>query len=112
MTKRRMIYLDDALNAVNVGNLHPGIVDALQDIISELPSAQPDIVRCKDCIHFHEDVFGDEIGLGKPYDNLIVGHNGCGRLAPKGDMIYVSQDGYCYLAEKKWSFRIQGEKEK
>lgn len=77
------------------------VADVLTELMM-LPSAHPEIVRCKDCIYFHENVFGDEIGLGKPYDNLIVGHNGCGRLAPKGDMIYVSQDGFCFLAEKKW----------
>lgn len=29
-----------AMDAVDVGNLHPGIVSALQNIISEIPSAQ------------------------------------------------------------------------
>lgn len=38
-----------AIDAVDVENLHRGIVDALQNIISELPSADPEIVRCKDC---------------------------------------------------------------
>ena len=38
-----------ALDAVDIGNLHRGIVDALQSIISEIPSAQPEIIKCKDC---------------------------------------------------------------
>ena len=42
-----------AINAVDVVNLHRGIVEALQNIISELPSAQPEIVRCKDCKYYN-----------------------------------------------------------
>lgn len=49
-----LIDRQDALDAVDIGNLHRGIVDALQNIISEIPSAQPEIVRCKSCKR-HED---------------------------------------------------------
>lgn len=34
------IYREQAIDAVDIGNLHPGIVEALQNIISELPSAE------------------------------------------------------------------------
>ena len=30
-----------ALDAVNIGNLHTGIVDALQSVIKDIPSAEP-----------------------------------------------------------------------
>lgn len=35
-----LIDREQAINAVDIGNLHRGIVDALQNIISELPSAE------------------------------------------------------------------------
>lgn len=35
-----------AIDAVNVGNLHPGIISSLKSIIEEIPSAEPwDIVK-------------------------------------------------------------------
>ena len=37
-----LISRQAAIDAVDIGNLHRGIVDALQNIISELPSAQPE----------------------------------------------------------------------
>lgn len=65
-------------------------------------SAQPEIIRCKDCIHYHDDVWGDEIGIGKPYDSLIVGHNGCDKwCGDKKDMVFTSSEGYCFLAERR-----------
>lgn len=39
-----------AIDAVDVGNLHHGIIDALQDIISEIPAADVvEVVRCREC---------------------------------------------------------------
>ena len=70
--------------------------------IAQLPSAQPELIRCKDCIHYHEDVWGDEIGIGKPYDSIIVGHNGCDKwCGDKKDMVFTSSEGYCFLAERR-----------
>lgn len=42
-----------AIDAVNVGNLHPGIISSLKSIIEEIPSAEEciSVVRCKDCKH-------------------------------------------------------------
>jgi len=37
-----LISRQAAIDAVDIKNLHRGIVDALQNILSELPSAQPD----------------------------------------------------------------------
>lgn len=39
MAKHKYISQDEAIDAVDVGNLHHGIIDALQDIISEIPAA-------------------------------------------------------------------------
>ena len=36
-----LISRQAAIDAVNVGNLHPGITSALKDIIEEIPSAEP-----------------------------------------------------------------------
>lgn len=35
-----LISREQAIDAVDIGNLHRGIVEALQNIISELPSAE------------------------------------------------------------------------
>lgn len=59
------------------------------------------VVRCKDCKYFHENVFGDEIGLGKPYDSLIVGHCGCEFWAEQNDMKYTAPDAFCSYGERK-----------
>ena len=37
-----LISRQAAIDAVDIGNLHRGIVDALQSIISDLPSAEPE----------------------------------------------------------------------
>lgn len=47
-----LIRRQDALDAVDVGNIRHFIVDALQNIISEIPSAQPE--RCEDCRNFNK----------------------------------------------------------
>ena len=56
-----LIEREQAINAVNIGNLHRGIVDALQNIISELPSAEKtgnwikldgcNAVQCSECLY-------------------------------------------------------------
>lgn len=52
MAKHKYISQDAAIDAVDVCNLHRGIIDALQAIISDIPSADVvEVVRCKDCIH-------------------------------------------------------------
>lgn len=61
------------------------------------------LVRCKDCRYFHENVFGDEIGLGKPYDCLIVGHCCCEFWGRKddGSMTQTSPEGFCSFGERR-----------
>ena len=65
---------------------------AISTQIKELPSAQPDIVQCKDCKHFY---------LDKPYviqGVPVLGHEVCDAW---GDGCKTSQDGYCFLAERR-----------
>ena len=52
------------------------VADSIEDIITELPSAQPEIIHCKDCKHFND---GD-----------------CEEL-PK----IVSETDFCSFAERK-----------
>ena len=61
------------------------------------------VVRCKDCRYFHENVFGDEIGMGKPYDCLIVGHCCCEFWGRKddGSMTQTSPEGFCSFGERR-----------
>lgn len=74
-----------AIDAVNVGNLHPGIIGALKDIIEEIPSAEPEIIRCKDCKWCveHYDRDGDPYWICKNWDGG------------------TDADGFCYEAERK-----------
>ena len=37
-------------------------LDLAVDALEKLPSAQPEIIYCKDCKHYHTDVFGGELG--------------------------------------------------
>lgn len=65
----------------------------------EVPAAQSEIVRCKDCKHYHTDVFGREIGIEGMYGNLIVAHTACDRWSEH--MNSVDPDGFCFLAERR-----------
>jgi len=60
---------------------------------------QPEIIRCKDCAHYHTDVFGGELGLSGVWKNIIVAHNACDKWTK--DMNYVTPDGFCFLAERR-----------
>ena len=59
--------------------------------------AEPEIIRCKDCKHFHENVWGNEIGL----DDLpiIVGHEACDAWGR--EWTQSCADGYCHMAERR-----------
>ena len=65
MADRKMIYLDDAIDALDAlcdreceySKQQRGVMcgacrlGSAFDVIDELPSAQPEIIRCKDCMH-------------------------------------------------------------
>ena len=72
-------------------------VDALEMAIEALK--QPEIIRCKDCAHYHTDVFGGELGLSGIWRNIIVAHNACDKWTK--DMNCVTPDGFCFLAERR-----------
>ena len=66
-----------------------------QDVFDELvkrASAQPEIIRCKDCKYFDYDHM--YIIQGFP----ILGHEVCTEW---GGGCKTSEDGYCFLAERR-----------
>ena len=62
--------------------------------IANAPTIEPEqnIIRCKDCKYFHYD---------KPYvvyDIPVLGHEVCDKW---GDGCKTSDDGFCFLAERR-----------
>ena len=82
-----LISRQAAIDAVNRFSL--GETDAVRlsmkvsDYLNRLPSAQPEIIRCKDCIYFTPEKSGEHWNVCRFYD------------APK------TADGYCNDAERK-----------
>ena len=60
--------------------------------IEKLPAAQPEIIRCKDCGHFHYDT--PYVIQGVP----VLGHEVCDFW---GDGCKTSENGYCSFAERR-----------
>jgi hypothetical protein len=60
--------------------------------LGELPSAQPEIIRCKDCEHFHYDM--PYVIHGIP----ILGHEVCDFW---GDGCKTNENGFCSYAERR-----------
>lgn len=58
----------------------------LDDWINSLPSAQPEIIRCKDCKNWKRQVVGINDGLGS---------------CSFHEASFVSCNGYCYWAERR-----------
>ena len=60
---RKLIYLDTAIDAVlkesNMDDAY-GYMDtkSIVDLLNNLPSAQPEIIRCKDCEYGEQDDIG------------------------------------------------------
>lgn len=88
----------DKLPALPDGNF-AGSHSALKALINMQPTVQPEIIRCKDCKHYHTDVCGSELGIGGMYENIIVAHDACDRWT-KG-MNCVEPEGFCFLAERR-----------
>lgn len=75
MAKHKYISQDAAIDAVDVCNLHRGIIDALQAIISDIPTAD-----VRPVVHGHY--------VGE-YDGYADGN-------PVYDMWYCSECGCCF----------------
>lgn len=62
--------------------------------IKHVPSAQPEIIRCKDCKHFELNHFEKVDGFPIP----IVVHEICMKW---GKGCKTSIDGWCFMAERR-----------
>lgn len=66
-----------------------GLDDGIK-ALKRLPTAQPEIIRCKDCKHFNRGISC----VGGFYD-------GCDELTDNGNEMPVDEDFYCGYAERK-----------
>lgn len=73
---------------------HRIFVQNMNDIdrqtILNLPSAQPEIIRCEDCKHYEADIMGNPWGVCCHKDCVI---DNCGSL--------VDEKGWCYRAKRR-----------
>ena len=84
----------EAIDACGRLMLPNGILDTdAISAIKRVPSAQPEIIRCKDCKHFEYNHIENVNGIP-----LIVAHEICMRW---GDGAKTIENGYCFLAERK-----------
>ncbi len=64
-----------------------------RELFKALPSAQPEIIQCKECKHFEYDHIENVNGIP-----LIVAHEICMRWC---EGVKTSENGYCFLAERR-----------
>lgn len=69
-------------------------LDVIKDI-RRLPSAQPEVIRCKDCKYFELDHFEKVEKFPIP---IIVAHEVCTKW---GNGCQSSVDGWCFMAERR-----------
>ena len=81
----------DALSCENPTEIYVFYDDAVK-AIKKLPAAQPGIVRCKECKHFHYDM--PYVMQGIP----ILGHEVCDFW---GDGCKTNENGFCHMAERE-----------
>ena len=66
------------------------ILFKFKNLIRNFPSAQPKIIRCKDCKHFTRDI------------PCVGGHyDGCDEWTDNGNEIMVAEDDFCSYAERR-----------
>ena len=91
MDKRKTIYLDDALEAIrklpNAGIHWLVSAEAVFDAILKLPSAQPEIIKCKECKYWREYKYVN----GRPKFLPRCGFH----------QTYVREDDFCSAAERR-----------
>ena len=76
-----------AINAIEKKAYRHTYLDQIIDIVSELPSAQPDIIRCRDCKYWREHKYSKETKRYIPF---------CGFNA-----IYTKADDFCSSVERR-----------
>ena len=83
---------DKKYNGVICGSCY--LEDAIE-IVEELPSVEPEIVRCKDCKYFELDHFEKVEEFPVP---IIVAHEICMKWS---DGCRTSKDGWCFMGERR-----------
>lgn len=96
MAERKMIYLDDAINALerkkdkkangDIGGFYNKIIQNDIDTLMQLPPAQPEMRHCVNC--------GRTVNNGGWYKD---GRTRC----PIEEHYPLPKDGYCHLWEKR-----------
>lgn len=95
MNNDDLISRADALNCFHDwidshGDVHTADEMSEYQRIEQLPSAQPEIIRCKDCKHFIRDI------------SCVEGrYNGCDEWTDNGNEIEVAEDDFCSYAERR-----------
>lgn len=79
-------------HGIETDGAHSISAEKMLEFVRELPTVQPEIVRCKNCKHFEYDHVANINGIP-----LIVAHEICTRW---GDGVKTSENGYCFLAER------------
>lgn len=90
----RVISLKAAIDALGrIGSLDTyADREYATETFMNLPSAQPEIIRCKECKHFHYDM--PYVIQGVP----VLGHEVCDFW---GDGCKTSENGFCSFAERR-----------
>ena len=76
----RQAAIDAVRGRMGIGETKLGdtFIKCFEMILKTLPSAQPDIIRCKDCKHrikISVDIFPDKFVWGRNYMNAPMGDN-------------------------------------
>ena len=92
----RQVAIEKLKDAENhaFNSFYKGLIKA-HKIIVDLPSAQSEIIKCKDCKHFELDHFEKVDGFPIP---IIVAHEICMKW---GEGCKSSINGWCFMAERK-----------
>lgn len=80
---------------INDLNMPKDDYDGIMEYIDEVPSAQPDIIRCKDCAYCDSDDVDAPYGMTKKIfwcDRLYAGAN---------ENLIVEPDDFCSWAERR-----------
>ena len=67
-------------------------IDAVLELLDDMPTALPEIIRCKDCKYFEYD--HPYIIQGMP----VLGHEVCNAW---GGGCKTDENGYCFMAERR-----------
>ena len=98
----KLISLQQAIDTIEkhlkwttIPDYYPGIFEAVRGWLNGLPSAQPDIIHCKDCAYCDSDVVDAPYGMTKKIfwcDRLYAGAN---------ENLIVEPDDFCSWAERR-----------